>query len=70
MGNRNTGMKTRETTSRKKAVCGFCHEHRTFEKLLKTGEIMGEYKDFLVIRWRCSRGHLSFTAVGIDNSTN
>jgi hypothetical protein len=67
MGNRITGMKTRETVSRKHAVCGYCREQRTFEKLLKTGEVMGDYKDFIVIRWRCTRGHLSFTAVGVDN---
>lgn len=63
-----TYMKGIETRSKRYAVCGMCTQKLSADDLLKVGELMHEYSDrnIAVFRWRCDKGHLSFTAVTID----
>lgn len=62
--------KNRRIKWKKFAICGACSERLTLDELLEKGELMTEYSErgLAVFRWKCSRDHLSFTAVAIDRT--
>lgn len=62
--------KSRRIKWKKFAICGACSERLTLDELLEKGEFMTEYSErgLAIFRWRCTRGHLSFTAVTVDRT--